>query len=59
MDATKKTLVCYTCSCCKESYSDKEDAERCCSGLYAIEQEEIWERRLDLTHSSIPICPHH
>jgi len=53
----ERILKCYTCSCCKESYESKDDADECCSGT--SKQNEIWERRLDLAHSSISICPHH
>ena len=62
MNATKHTLIYYTCSCCKESYRDLEDASCCCTGVYVInrhEQDAIWERRLDLNHSSIAVCQHH
>lgn len=59
MNAAKQTLIYYTCSCCKESYSDKEDADRCCSGIHMDEQDAIWEKRLDLSRGSISVCPHH
>ena len=59
MNAIKRSLIYYTCQCCKESYSDKEDAGKCCSGMHIDEQEAIWERRLDLAHTSISVCPHH
>ena len=61
MNTIEHTLIYYTCSCCRESYRDLEDANRCCTGVYLSkhEQEAIWERRLDLNHSSIAICQHH
>lgn len=59
MDARENTLTFYTCQCCKESYISKKDADRCCSGIHMDEQDNIWERRLDLSKSSIPVCPHH
>ncbi len=59
MKAVKHTLIYYTCTCCGEAYTYNEEAERCCSGLSEHAQADLWERRLDLNHSSIPVCPHH